>query len=122
MTGTVCDSSQEIISYLPDLRPFLLHFIGDLHQPLHAAHDRDRGGNDKKVSAAGQASGNLRHYWDDVFVEQLGPNAKSIASDLTGHISDDQIRQWSQGTASDWAMEANFGSQIRSPPRLWAAS
>jgi len=85
---------------------FLLHFVGDLHQPLHAADDHDRGGNDKKVSAAGQASGNLHHYWDDVFVQRLGPNAKSIASDLIGHISDDQVRQWSQGTASDWAMES----------------
>ena len=64
------------------------------------------GGNEKKVSAADQASGNLHHYWDDVFVQQLGPNAKSIASDLIGHISDDQVRQWSQGTASDWAMES----------------
>jgi len=39
-------------------------------------------------------------------VEQLGPNAKSIASDLIGHISEDQVQQWSQGTASDWAMES----------------
>ena len=30
---------------------FLLHFVGDMHQPLHAADDNDRGGNQKKVSA-----------------------------------------------------------------------
>jgi hypothetical protein len=28
---------------------FLLHFVGDVHQPLHSADDHDRGGNDKFV-------------------------------------------------------------------------
>jgi S1/P1 Nuclease len=112
----VVDKIQEFADELanPDTDPeeqvvalkFLLHFVGDLHQPLHAADDHDRGGNDKKVSAAGQISGNLHHYWDDVFVEQLGPNPKSIASGLIGHISEDQVRDWSQGSASDWAMDS----------------
>jgi hypothetical protein len=31
---------------------FLLHFVGDLHQPLNDSDDHDRGGNDKRVSAA----------------------------------------------------------------------
>jgi hypothetical protein len=30
---------------------FLLHFVGDLHQPLHAADDHDAGGNKKLVAA-----------------------------------------------------------------------
>src|SRR3954453_9462468 len=64
---------------------FLLHFIGDLHQPLHASDDHDRGGNDKRVSAAGFKAGNLHHFWDTEFVNQLGPNVNSIASDLIGH-------------------------------------
>ena len=85
---------------------FLLHFVGDMHQPLHAADGNDRGGNSKKVSASGQRVGNLHHFWDDVFVEQLGPNAKSIASDLITHISKADVQAWSQGTPSDWAMES----------------
>ena len=31
---------------------FLIHFVGDMHQPLHAADNNDRGGNQKKVSAS----------------------------------------------------------------------
>ena len=85
---------------------FLLHFVGDMHQPLHAADDNDRGGNQKKVSASGQHGGNLHHFWDDLFVEQLGPNAKSIASNLIAHISKNDVQNWSQGTPSDWAMES----------------
>jgi S1/P1 Nuclease len=85
---------------------FLLHFVGDMHQPLHAADDNDRGGNQKKVSASGQHAGNLHHFWDDVFVEQLGPDAKTIASDLVTHISKDDVQAWSMGTPADWAMES----------------
>jgi hypothetical protein len=85
---------------------FLLHFVGDLHQPLHASDDHDRGGNDKRVSAPGFKAGNLHRYWDTEFVEQLGPNAKSIASDLIGHISETQAQKWSQGTIADWAAES----------------
>jgi hypothetical protein len=87
---------------------FLLHFVGDLHQPLHASDDQDRGGNAKRVSATGFKAGNLHHYWDTEFVDQLGPDAKSIASDLIGHITQDQAVQWQVGDIPDWAQES-FG-------------
>jgi S1/P1 Nuclease len=85
---------------------FLLHFVGDLHQPLHSSDDNDRGGNNKKVSAAGFRAGNLHHYWDTEFVNQLETDPKSIASDLIGHISKGQISAWQAGSPSDWAMES----------------
>jgi S1/P1 Nuclease len=84
---------------------FVLHFVGDLHQPLHSSDDQDRGGNDKKVSAAGFPAGNLHHFWDTEFVEQLGPDAKTIASDLIGHITAQQQTQWQAGGPTDWANE-----------------
>jgi S1/P1 Nuclease len=85
---------------------FILHFAGDLHQPLHSSDDEDRGGNDKRVSAAGFKANNLHHYWDTEFVNHLGPDAKSIASDLIGHISPQQEQQWAAGKPSDWANES----------------
>jgi hypothetical protein len=80
--------------------------VGDIHQPLRAADDNDRGGNQKKVSVAGQHPGNLYHFWDDVLVEQLGPDVKKIASDLITHISKDNVQAWSQGTSADWARDS----------------
>ncbi len=71
---------------------FLLHFVGDLHQPLHSSDDNDRGGNAKKVSAAGFRAGNLHHFWDTEFVNQLEADARSIASDLIGHISQESFQ------------------------------
>jgi hypothetical protein len=85
---------------------FLLHFVGDLHQPLHSSDDHDRGGNDKRVSAAGFKAGNLHHYWDTEFVDQLGPNPRRIASALIGHISKEQEKKWAAGKPADWAQEA----------------
>jgi S1/P1 Nuclease len=84
---------------------FLLHLVGDVHQPLHAADTGDRGGNTKRASALGFKAGNLHRFWDTEFVERLGPDPKTIASDLIDDISEAQVHAWSQGTASDWAME-----------------
>jgi len=47
---------------------FLIHFVGDLHQPLHTIDNRDRGGNDVRVTSLregpdGRAT-NLHAVWD----------------------------------------------------------
>jgi hypothetical protein len=103
--GELADPSTDLEEQVVALK-FLLHFVGDLHQPLHDSDDRDRGGNDKRVSAAGFRAGNLHHYWDTEFVDQLGPDAKTIASDLIGHITTDQLMQWQAGDVADWAQES----------------
>jgi hypothetical protein len=85
---------------------FLLHFVGDLHQPLHASDDHDAGGNKKLVTGEGAHPGNLHHYWDVAFVEGLGTDPRQVAAVLIGQISEPQQKEWSSGTPADWAMEA----------------
>jgi S1/P1 Nuclease len=85
---------------------FLLHLVGDVYQPLHASDDHDRGGNDKRVSAPGFRAGNLHHYWDTEFVNQLGPDPQGVASDLIESITQDQVSAWSRGGPADWAQES----------------
>ncbi|MHB8477992.1 MAG: S1/P1 nuclease [Steroidobacteraceae bacterium] len=87
---------------------FLLHFVGDVHQPLHASDDHDQGGNHKIVTAPDIAANNLHHDWDTVFVNRIGPNEATIARQLIANITDAQRSQWQKGTAADWAMES-FG-------------
>lgn len=84
---------------------FLLHLVGDLHQPLHASDDRDQGGNRQIVSAPGIAPNTLHHYWDTVFVQQLGRDAAGIVQRI-GPIDAADRARWSGGTAADWAMES----------------
>jgi hypothetical protein len=42
---------------------FLVHFVGDVHQPLHAGYRPDRGGNNYQVRIDGKGS-NLHSIWD----------------------------------------------------------
>ncbi len=47
---------------------FLMHLIGDLHQPLHVGYPGDKGGNDVKLSFYGRPS-NLHAVWDSEIIE-----------------------------------------------------
>jgi hypothetical protein len=85
---------------------FLLHLVGDVHQPLHTADDRDAGGNQKRVAAPGYPDDNLHFYWDVPFVQRLGLNARSVAARLAVRISCRQAQRWSSGTAASWALES----------------
>ena len=42
---------------------FVIHFVGDLHQPLHSANNGDRGGNEVHIVFQGNP-GNLHSLWD----------------------------------------------------------
>jgi hypothetical protein len=84
---------------------FLLHLVGDLHQPLHAADDHDQGGNRKTASAPGIAANTLHHLWDVEFVARLGGGETEIAQRLIGAITPSQRAKWSAGKPEDWARE-----------------
>lgn len=87
---------------------FILHFVGDVHQPLHASDDHDQGGNLKIVTAPGIASNNLHHDWDTEFVSRIGASETAIAQQLIASITDAERSQWQTGTTADWALES-FG-------------
>lgn len=83
---------------------FLVHLIGDLHQPLHVGRAEDRGGNDIKVSWHGKGS-NLHRVWDTQMIEswhmsytELHRNAKSLTKAQVGAIE--------QGSVTDWMYES----------------
>ena len=85
---------------------FLLHFVGDVHQPLHAADDHDQGGNRKIVDTPGIESNNLHRAWDIEFVARLGANETEIAQRLISGITEPQRARWSGGAAVEWAMDS----------------
>jgi len=85
---------------------YLLHFVGDLHQPLHAADNHDRGGNCVLLSLGGTRTVNLHSYWDTVAVEALGRDPDQLAATLRARIKPAQAVAWQQGDAATWAMEA----------------
>ena len=85
---------------------FVLHFAGDLHQPLHLSDNHDKGGNCVYLSRGG-ARANLHHYWDTVVVEAMGKDADTVASDLYFAITPSQLKAWRKGDINSWAMESH---------------
>ena len=85
---------------------YLLHFVGDLHQPLHASDNHDRGGNCVLLSLGAARAVNLHAYWDTVVVEGIDRDPARLAAALRTQIRPVQAAAWRQGDAGSWAQEA----------------
>lgn len=101
-----------------DAMRFLIHFIGDLHQPLHV-ENIERGGNGIHVTF-GDEDTNLHHIWDTEIVEKLaaGADAEEWSQNIATAINAGDLGDasaWStsislndtEGTAMGWANDAN---------------
>jgi hypothetical protein len=84
---------------------FLIHLIGDIHQPLHCADDHDRGGNDVRVRL-GAAETNLHAVWDSAIVATLGDDPAVVAAHLEARITRGEAGTWSRGGPAQWANES----------------
>ena len=85
---------------------FLVHFIGDLHQPLHVSFADDLGGNRTAVYFFGLPN-NLHGVWDFALLKQLSYEAdRQQANALLQRISATQQQQWRRGDVLSWANES----------------
>lgn len=84
---------------------FLIHFVGDVHQPLHVSFERDRGGNSVKVVFLGQES-NLHRVWDEQLIESRALPWAVYAEALSGKITVDQQLAWAEMDPAVWATES----------------
>jgi hypothetical protein len=85
---------------------FLLHLVGDVHQPLHAADHRDQGGNQVKVLFGNHNVGVALHsFWDTEVVKRNGTDPTIVAETLD-QVHGAQCDSWMSGTPSDWALES----------------
>lgn len=53
-----------------DVLRFIVHLVGDLHQPLHVGNGNDRGGNDVEVFWFYKET-NLHRVWDSQFIDGM---------------------------------------------------
>jgi hypothetical protein len=84
---------------------FLGHWIGDIHQPMHAGFRDDRGGN--HVSTQGSSCENLHAVWDQCLVEErLGMEPRAIVGEIRAGITDEQRAAWLASDAAAWANES----------------
>ena len=86
---------------------FVIHFVGDIHQPLHGAEDdNDQGGNLVFVTVDG-ITDKLHSVWDTLLVNKLGGSPEEIAENLESRISEADVKKFSSGTPTTWAEESH---------------
>jgi hypothetical protein len=85
---------------------FLIHFVGDVHQPLHAADHNDRGGNCIGLDSESGHARNLHAYWDVDVVEALGRSPQEIADRLDARVTPQEMQLWTAAHPKDWALES----------------
>ncbi len=90
---------------------WIVHFVGDLHQPLHALEE-GHGGNDIKVPVFGSAKCgdydcNLHWTWDDLLLQHAGYSEKEYVARLNKLIKKEHYKRKAGGTPEDWANESH---------------
>ena len=83
---------------------FLTHFVGDLHQPLHAGRASDRGGNDTDVEWFREVE-NLHWVWDSGLIDHQKLSFTEWVRFL-GEPSPREIVDWQSSSVLDWAVES----------------
>lgn len=101
--AVLADTSQSKAKRVEALK-FLIHFVGDLHQPLHAADNHDRGGNSVQINFFGQSS-NLHKVWDSGLIGRHGLTSAQFAAELDE--SGSSVATFHDGDIEKWANESH---------------
>jgi hypothetical protein len=84
---------------------FIVHLVGDLHQPLHVGKCCDKGGNDVKVTWFGKPT-NLHAVWDSQLVDDEQLSFTEMAAKLARHIRPQDVVKWWDINPRDWISES----------------
>ena len=85
---------------------FVIHFVGDLHQPLHDEDNGDKGGNTRQVMFDGHPD-NLHWVWDTGLLQHTNRNPAAFAAELENRITPRDQAEWQKGSIEDWVMEGH---------------
>jgi hypothetical protein len=85
---------------------FVIHFVGDMHQPLHDEDNGDKGGTTRYVIFRGHPD-NLHWVWDTGLVQDIHRNPEEFAAELENRITPQDQAEWQKGSIEEWVMEAH---------------
>ena len=83
----------------------LVHFVGDIHQPLHVGLAEDRGGNSVKIEFFGEQT-NLHRLWDTDLIEHQGLSYTEWGNHINRGVDKLQVLAWQGNTVREWAAES----------------
>jgi hypothetical protein len=84
---------------------FIIHLVGDLHQPLHVGNGLDMGGNNCRVLFHGKPT-NLHSVWDSEMIDFTKLSFIEMTSFIAQGKQLADIIAWRKGTVLDWALES----------------
>lgn len=84
---------------------FLVHFIQDVHQPLHVGDNDDRGGNLTQIQHRGDGT-NLHRLWDSGLINAIDRNERAWVERIKPMLTAENVRAWTRGSVEDWADES----------------
>jgi hypothetical protein len=93
-----------------DALRFVVHFVGDVHQPLHAISDADLGGNCERIEPPLYEAKNIHALWDGGVINALDASDQVLASRIGRYIDglpDGDRKEFSAGSAEDWTWESH---------------
>jgi S1/P1 Nuclease len=103
--GTPGEARREALS-------FLIHFVGDIHQPLHAGRKGDKGGNSIHIDAflhRQPAKGfNLHEVWDDLLIQSRDRDPVRYGQTLLARMPKRRVEEYTrQMDPAAWADESH---------------
>jgi len=83
---------------------FLIHLVGDIHQPMHTGHSEDAGGNGVKVKFM-RKENNLHALWDSGLINYTGMTYTELAKTCNMY-SKDEVKAFQKDDITLWAFES----------------
>jgi hypothetical protein len=96
-------------SQLDALR-YVVHLVGDIHQPLHDTSDADLGGNCEQLDPPVGKAKNLHQLWDGEIINEMASSDKALAQELEGSINEftpHHEHALADGKEDDWVWESH---------------
>jgi hypothetical protein len=90
---------------------YLVHFIGDLHQPMHVSHADDKGGNAISINFFNNDS-NLHSLWDSGLIEHQKETDYKKLEVAYDTATPEQITKWETDDIMTWLWESYQISSI----------
>lgn len=83
---------------------FLVHFVGDAHQPMHISRKEDKGGNTIQVWFDNNGT-NLHSLWDSKLLDHQGLSVVEMSKSYDKATAED-IKKWQNDQPMQWLWES----------------
>lgn len=83
---------------------YLIHLVGDAHQPMHISRKEDKGGNTIQLRFEDKGT-NLHSLWDSKLIDHEGLSEAQIAKQYDT-ATPEEIRKWQADSPMEWIWES----------------